>query len=43
MLGNCDRLPRSCLLTPLGSGVLKLATEMEAETFAIERVVRAEQ
>ena len=38
-----DRLPRSCRLTPIGLEVLKLATEMETEAFAIERVVRAEQ
>ena len=38
-----DRLPRACQLTALGQQVYTLATGMEANAFAIERAVRAEQ
>jgi len=38
-----DRLPRRCTLTPAGERILELASAMEANAFAIERVTRAEQ
>lgn len=38
-----DRLPRSCKLTASGKQVLELATKIEADAFAIERITRAEQ
>ncbi|WP_287815461.1 LysR family transcriptional regulator [Pseudomonas sp.] len=38
-----DRLPRACLLTAVGEQVFKLAGDMEASAFAVQRTVRAEQ
>ncbi|WAH55084.1 LysR family transcriptional regulator [Pseudomonas silvicola] len=37
-----DRLPRACQLTGVGEQVFKLATQMEASAFAVQRAVRAE-
>ncbi|WP_249674780.1 LysR family transcriptional regulator [Pseudomonas abieticivorans] len=38
-----DRQPRACHLTAVGLQVHTLAAEMEANAFAVERLVRAEQ
>ena len=38
-----DRLPRACRLTATGQHIFKLASQMEANAFAIERAIRAEQ
>jgi DNA-binding transcriptional LysR family regulator len=38
-----DRLPRRCSLTAAGEQILELATEMEADAYAIERALRADQ
>lgn len=38
-----DRLPRACRLTATGQHIFKLAAQMEADAFAIDRAIRAEQ
>lgn len=38
-----DRQPRACQLTLLGQQVARLATQMESNAFAVERVTRAAQ
>lgn len=38
-----ERLPRACRLTATGQHVFELAARMEADAFAVERAVRAEQ
>jgi DNA-binding transcriptional LysR family regulator len=38
-----DRLPRACRLTATGQHIFNLASQMEADAFAIERAIRAEQ
>lgn len=38
-----DRLPRACRLTATGQHIFKLASQMEADAYAIDRAIRAEQ
>lgn len=38
-----ERLARRCSLTAVGQRILELASEIETNTFAIERAIRAEQ
>lgn len=38
-----ERLPRACRLTATGQHIFKLASQMEADAFAIDRAIRAEQ
>ncbi len=38
-----DRLPRACQLTDMGQQVFAVATQMEANAFNVERIVRAGQ